>query len=1336
MIILDGKYVSNFNLFSNYFLESLLLNTDLWKSDEFARASQEIFNVILDYFEREKTDLPSYSEAQLENRFIQPILERLGHSYDVQVPIVVKQERKKPDYAFFSTESTRKMAREERRKLKKRSIYFKRVSLIGEAKKWAVNFDERAKNVKKFDDNSPSFQLIYYMTLTKCKWGILTNGQHWRLYNREYGLDAYLSINLTNIIIDKNISAFRYFFFFFSNTALQQDHQGYNWLDRSIEQSIEHKKSIGDNLKEKMVDCVEVITNGFIQTPSNNIDPNDIELPKLYEESLILLYRLLFILYAEYRELLPLDNDVYKLNFSLYQLKHEVKDILETSTRKNALLITSTQKWQYLRNLFKLLNEGSQALSIPSNQLSIIGYNGGLFDPSKHEFLEQNSLNDIAVCELIRHLTWARTNGSSQTDFVGFIDYSELSVRHLGSIYEGLLEFHLEIANEPLVVLRGSKNNIISKTEAVNNNRRFDREISIGNVFLANEKLQRKITGSYYTPENIVNFMVNRSIGPILRQFRQKEKTVEEYIQQILSLRIIDPAMGSGHFLVSTVDYLANEILSAPLHFVEASSEERTSEEEGVYQLKLLQEYRQLIAQYCIYGIDKNPLAVELAKVSIWIHTAIKDQPLHFLDHHLKCGDSLLGASLHRTQTLDLAIDERQRGLDEFLTQEASQLLVNSYREINQIPARTVQDMREKEEKYLKFLDIPLRRNYVDVCDVYLNHFLGTEIDESNYQQIRNAVKNGREEFLKLSSGESWYKDAEERREIENFFHWELEFPDIFLSEKGGFDVCIGNPPHGAKFPSYTWIYLQKFLSPYLNGRSIHKESGVYFSLRSALLIHSRGVLNFILPKPTTYAVPHEPFRDYISKNYNILDVLDLGCAFEGQLQEQFILMFSQPTVYRTKEYRTGYRDKRTNEILITGRVPKETAESFKLFFLSFDPDEIQIGKQFASNHFENLQIEAHRGLPTRYRKNVGVTPLYEKRDIGLGYLKNPRYFVDMDRSEDSQVSRQRKPKIVTQRILSYKTDPYYSLWANPYVDREGKIITQETAMNIYSLYPEGLIPLSALAAILLSDVIRWYLTRFIYTKRFETSKDFDKHYIRKIRIPKFKFKSPSQLSNKRISSLKIEEVKKLESKDIIKALDYWYNELSDNKQSVYDQAENFIEELLKLIGISWEKFTGKRDLQLFYTLTPEDFVRLVERNLGRDPQYDHTKILQLFDNKRKIVAQCNDQANRILSLINALVYQLYRLDNRSVAIIQEALGSDPIAVRDLIQEMSLKNANDILDLLRTGLRTKDEHEALVNLINDTQRAFETISEEEDFKDLLQNLLRDPIINQDIYPRH
>jgi len=220
------------------------------------------------------------------------------------------------------------------------------------------------------------------------------------------------------------------------------------------------------------------------------------------------------------------------------------------------------------------------------------------------------------------------------------VDYSSLDVRHLGSIYEGLLEYQLHVADGPLAL---DDDEYVEAEE--------DDEVAVeeGEVYLTTGSGERKATGSYYTPEYVVEYIVDETLGPLVDDIREdlvgydsysEGGFAEEFAERIFELKILDPAMGSGHFLTSAVDYLAREIIDA---------QERQAAQQGIETVEEDHDInwaRRKVAQRCIYGVDLNPLATELAKVSLWLRTLAAEQPLAFLDHHLKTGNSLVGSDI------------------------------------------------------------------------------------------------------------------------------------------------------------------------------------------------------------------------------------------------------------------------------------------------------------------------------------------------------------------------------------------------------------------------------------------------------------------------------------------------------------------------------------------------------------------------------------------------------------------------------------------------------------------------------------------------------------------
>jgi hypothetical protein len=360
----------------------------------------------------------------------------------------------------------------------------------------------------------------------------------------------------------------------------------------------------------------------------------------LREAALLLLYRLLFALYAEDRDLLPKRDPKCD---GLSRLRDEIAERIDASSA-----LSGRRKGFALQcaELFRTIDEGDDTIGVPP-------YNGGLFSDrtAATDLLDRAVLPDADFAPLLDRLVRTEKDGQRVR-----INYRDLSVQQLGSTYERLLE------HEP-----------IASAQAADG------------LDIRLNPFARKGSGSYYTPDELVSLIVSRTIGPLVEEklaaFRERaqqlagdrrrtELRLEELrtfdpAERILDLKVVDPAMGSGHFLVSLVDYLAESVTAAigeaneavewaeyasPLTarlatirdriLAEAKSHAWAVREEQLVDKNLVKRF---VLKRCVYGVDKNPMAVELAKVALWLHTFTAGAPLSFLDHHLKCGDSLYG---------------------------------------------------------------------------------------------------------------------------------------------------------------------------------------------------------------------------------------------------------------------------------------------------------------------------------------------------------------------------------------------------------------------------------------------------------------------------------------------------------------------------------------------------------------------------------------------------------------------------------------------------------------------------------------------------------------------
>jgi Alw26I/Eco31I/Esp3I family type II restriction m6 adenine DNA methyltransferase len=879
----------NRGLFSNYYLDVLLP-----KEDEFNSPISEVE----DAFEKvkeiwDKSRFETINEDQLRKHFIDKVLEYLGWIVDVNAPVPTGEWSKRPDYALFKDNDSLKIAHKG-----KREDYFEKAVCIAEAKKWGRPLDKKLKvETDPFEAQNPSLQISRYLWLTGVKWGILTDGKYWRLYERETSkrLDIFYEVDLEEFIESDSPEDFRYFYLLFRKDAFPE------LIEKVYKGSVDYAEAVGEELKENVYQALKVLSQGFLKTPGNNL--SEANLKEIHDNSLIFLYRLLFILYAEYRNLLPLgSNKLYTESYSLDAFKKEVANRLD----RNEPIATSTHGyWDKLKELFEIINKGNTELDVPP-------YNGGLFEPEKHDFLEKHRVGDRYIAKAVDLLSRSKDKA--------YIDYGSLEIRHLGSIYEGLLEYKLKIANQDIIPIKDKGKEIfVSLDEAKKQKKKIKEEdiVRCGEVYLVTDKGERKATGSYYTPDYIVKYIIENTIGPLVEEKRKKvsEKIKElkekikvsrglnrgllekelkiiegSLIDEILSLKVLDPAMGSGHFLVEATDFLARELLKVLSgEPIEGGSKEIMIREElASYGLKDPEEEdirwaRREVVERCIFGVDLNPMAVELAKLSLWLYTVAKNRPLNFLDHHLRCGNSLIGARIEDLAGLPVLKKRKtkegvpeQLGLFESVFKEKVNILLGAFAQIESLPSDTVEQIRQKEKLFNDFRKIVSR--FQDVADVWISNYFGNEIDFGNYMSLQDNLRSSEEEWRRLSQ-EHWFKKAKEIADEKRFFHWELEFPEVFFEghqrkENQGFDAVVGNPPYDvlSELEQKRDIEPEKeFFSNNIICRPAMGSKLNFYRLFSALslnLLKQNGLHGFIVPMALLADKQAKPLREYMLRKY------------------------------------------------------------------------------------------------------------------------------------------------------------------------------------------------------------------------------------------------------------------------------------------------------------------------------------------------------------------------------------------------------------------------------------------------------------------------------------
>lgn len=838
----------NQQLFSDHYLNSTLPARDDWRrlADK-ADATRQTVAALLAAYQ------PSANEAQTEHDLVRPILKALGHDFEVQPALKTPDGTKKPDYLFYRDPAS---LQAHKNKTLTDAVSRQGALAVGDAKYWDRPLDSTlpTKSADLFTNKNPSYQIAFYVQHTGVDWGILTNGRLWRLVHRDtaHKLDRFYEVDLPDVLASDDPAAFLYFFAFFHRSAFEPHPLG---VAAILQASEDFARGVGATLKAQVYDALRHLAQGFLDYAPNGLTADHTpEMHRaIYNNALILLYRLLFVLYAEARELLPVrESAPYRDSYSLHAIKQSVARDLTTGRQ---LLPTSATLWPRLRELFRSIDLGNPPLKVAT-------FNGGLFDPLRHPFLEQHTVGDARLQQALDML--ARVDGQ-------FVDYRDLSVRHLGTIYEGLLEYTLQpIPPE-----------------------------SDWTVALLNDKGERKATGSYYTPDYIVKYIVEQTVGPMLAEAVRGAADDDAQVQAVLGVNVLDPAMGSGHFLVEATEFVARFLVDRAL----LPGADARGEADLLY-------WKRRVAQSCIYGVDLNPLAVELAKLSLWLTTVAKDRPLSFLDHHLRAGNALVGARLADLQFGGAPAKAKKAKRPEAEGQlsmmadsafaQSMTLAVGSMWLIEENAAQTVADVKTQEALYAK-LRAEFTAKYGRLADVVTATHFGLSLQAAFWKPFTDYAM-GRS-VAALPQFVAWLDTAQALSQERHFFHWELEFPEVFfdrfgrpLGDKAGFDAVIGNPPYVRQEKLAPFKpFLQADYATYSSVADLY----LYFYEQGLKQLQQGGRMAFISSGTFARANFAKAFRTWLPSHAQLETVIDFGenQPFEGaeMVRPSIVVLKKQP---------------------------------------------------------------------------------------------------------------------------------------------------------------------------------------------------------------------------------------------------------------------------------------------------------------------------------------------------------------------------------------------------------------------------------------------------------
>ena len=693
------------HLFTEYFL------TDGIRQTPERQSQRPAFTAFRDEARRLFRDFPTDhnpNETQTEQDLIRPLLQLLGWTDDLPQQSSSGGENI-PDLLLFPD------AQAKTRATGSAASPFLEALAVAELKRFGRPLDSRGSG-KGLQASSPHAQILRYLreaeTVTDgdLRWGILTNGAVWRLYDQKTRprATAFYEADLPALLQADDQDALRTFHLLFRRSAfIRRPGADATFVETALAEGKRYEQRVAQSLAGVVFQRV------FPRLLQALADTSDRPMPAIREAALIFLYRLLFVLYAEDRGLLPVNDAAY----DDYGLRKRVRDdVARRKDRNDTFSSTASSYYSHLTDLFAQIDQGDPSIGLPP-------YNGGLFARDAAPLLNQVRLPDDVIADVVHDLSHTETDGQP-----GYVNYRDMSVQQLGSIYERLLE------QEPVLDAHGR-------------------------VRIRPNPYARKDSGSFYTPQDLVDLIVDQTLTPLIEERlhafearagelrgdrrpkaeRRAELARLDPAQAVLDLKVLDPAMGSGHFLVSAVDvltdYIADLVEVAPavpdwldgdeayhsplLDRVAAIRDAilHRAAESGwtVNQAQLTDQaiIRRLVLKRCIYGVDKNPLTVELAKVSLWLHSFTVGAPLSFLDHHLRRGDSLLGLSI-----ADARADLRRLETPLFVD-SALQGFEAATESMNEIELRADADVSEVHESQLQFQD-------VESATAHLRGFLDT----------------------------------------------------------------------------------------------------------------------------------------------------------------------------------------------------------------------------------------------------------------------------------------------------------------------------------------------------------------------------------------------------------------------------------------------------------------------------------------------------------------------------------------------------------------------------------------------------------------------------------
>jgi len=722
----------------------------------------------------------------------------------------------------------------------------------------ASNFDNFPIHIMGFNDSldkkrldsgprmSPHALMQEYINLNEHLYAIVSNGLSIRLLRDSSRLIklSFLEFDLERMFNEDHFTDFAIMFRLLhaSRMPAKQGEGSESLIEGYHQDSLDSGSRIREGLSNAVEHSIESIANGFLAHPANDelrqtIIEGTLSATEYYQHQLKFIYRLLFLMVIEERDLI-FEKETPKEKRDIYYKYYSVNRIRNLSEKRYLAEAKYSDLWISLKNTFRLFETDYYGEKLQIKPLA-----GELFGSSAIGILNNCDLNNKILLECLKNLSVFTNPNTGQ---IMRVNYGSLNVEEFGSVYEGLLEYDPQLEN-------------------------------LGNkiTFSFIKGTGRSSSGSHYTPDELVQPLIKHSLDYIIED-KLKEADPEK---ALLSITVCDVACGSGHILLNAARRIAHHLAKV-----------RTGEDQPSPSA-FRQAVRDVI-QHCIYGVDKNLLAVELAKVALWLEAHNPGEPLNFLDHHIKCGDAIVGLA-HKEELQNGISDEAFKKLPgddndickelrdrnkierkyakdlkkhyDVMVNQGISNITNIFYEFDKMPEHTPEQIEAKREKYKEITSGTNYWNLKLLSDIMTAQFFIPKTDANRRKIITDS------QYRSYLRGEQMIGEAVGQAEVEalqnRFFHWFLEFPEVF--KDGGFDCILGNPPFlsGVRITemygdSYNSYLVQRYVKA-----SKKTDLCAYFFRRIFNNLNINGLLSLIATNTIAQGTTRKGGLDIIVSN-------------------------------------------------------------------------------------------------------------------------------------------------------------------------------------------------------------------------------------------------------------------------------------------------------------------------------------------------------------------------------------------------------------------------------------------------------------------------------------